>query len=224
MPALEAGRGTGVWESAREIIIKVPGKVSSPVQMWGAGGDEEVYGPTSPLPATLPRLAPAQASWQPRLLPSHEVPTASLTRQAIKSPNSEKATSEKGWGQRHRLVHFPGLPFSTTSFRSRHKGKCWFVGCLLRQHLTCCSHTSDRGRTWGGFSGSNSENVPQIHPFSCPTSKHKPVWLECYLPHVQFLLSRHPFWTGNLIFNNKKGNIPLPKNLRQQHKIKYFGH
>lgn len=118
--------------------------------------------------------------------------------------------------EKKRLIKFPWPPFPTTSFRSKAQRQVPICKAAPGNTWPPAQHNERETGCEKGFSSSNSENVslpdslinPSLcaaHPFSSPTSKPKPVWLEFYLPHVQFLLSDQPFWTGNFTM---RGNIP----------------
>lgn len=199
----EGDRGLGLHE---EIIIKVPCKVQVQDKregQWGWGG---LWSLPLPEPASSHSPAPAQASpGSTSLLLSHEV---SLTPQASKPSSQGKLTlqrvEEKGTG----LLNFPGLlppllPRPPTSSRPKaqrqvpvwhnEKGDRMWERHLKFQQRECSPDSLI------------NPSLLSEHPSSSPTSKHKPVWLEFYLPHVPFLPSDQPFWTGNFII---KGNIP----------------
>lgn len=199
----EGDRGLGLHE---EIIIKVPCKVSSPGQAWGPVGMRRSVVPASPGACILPQ--PSTCSDISRQhITSSELWGVSHTP-GIKAQFPRKANFAKGWRKRHRLIKFswsppPILPRPPTSSRPKaqrqvpvwhnEKGDRMWERHLKFQRWECSPDSLI------------NPSLLSEHPSSRPTSKHKPVWLEFYLPHVPFLPSDQPFWTGNFII---KGNIP----------------
>lgn len=204
-PSLDTKENGGTGASGNEISpVRIPQSTNCSTKGRDNCGQKGCVSIPHPIPLLFLSPAPVQVTpWSK----SFWVRTlASLAPQASKPSLHGEVILQRARGK-GRLIQFPGLLSPTTPSRSPAQrqvpirraalGNPWPVAPTQWKLKAGCSNglLSSKGEN---VSLSDSLRNPLVcgeHPFSSPTSKPKPVWLELYLYNFYEVIK--PFWTSS---------------------------